>query len=142
METAIGSIPNGNQLLLYESVRRHLFYLGGVPRWVTEYILLLLKEIERIPSDDSLTIESIENAYFVIRNLYIDTWGKGLKDIDFVKLTAYAISEIEVSESSQVINNMSWARVRDSSLCLLTKRYEVNVSNNESFDCESNVSVY
>ena len=125
VETAISFIPNGDRLLLHAPVRRHLFYLGGVPRWVTEYILRLLKEIENIPPDDFLTIETIENAFKTIKNLYVVAWGRSLGAINFIKLVAYAIAGQEVDEEVAVINDMSWSRVRDSSLCLLNDDHEV-----------------
>ena len=125
VETAISSIPGGTRLLLHAPVRRHLFYLGGVPRWVTEYVLRLLKEMQNISSDEFLTVETIEFAFKTTKNLYVETWGKSLNEIDFVNLVAYAISGFKVDESARVINNMSWSRVRDSSLCLLNIDYEV-----------------
>eukprot|EP00158_Paraphelidium_tribonemae_P001752 Partr_v1_DN24765_c0_g1_i1_m37133 len=50
VETAICSIPNEDQLLLQPAVRRHLFYLGVVSRWVTEFVLELLDQ--KIPPVD------------------------------------------------------------------------------------------
>jgi hypothetical protein len=127
VETAISLIPNGDRLLLHAPVRRHLFYLGGVPRWVTEYVLRLLKEIESIPSDDFLNIETIEIAFKTIKNVYVETWGKGLDPVDFVKLAAYALSGLNVDMVDKKIGGMKWSRVRDSSLCLVNEDCEVMI---------------
>ena len=127
VETAISSIPNGDRLLLHAPVRRHLFYFGGVPRWVTEYILRLLKDIEIIPPDDFLTIETIENAYIFIKNLYVEAWGGTLDPIDFVKLASYAISGVDVDLNDKKIGGMKWSRARDSSLCLVNDDYKVMI---------------
>lgn len=62
VENAIGSIANGYRLLLHAPVRRHLFFLGEDRMQITEYNLRLLKEMESIPPDDLLTMESNENA--------------------------------------------------------------------------------
>ena len=127
VETAISSIANGDRLLLHAPVRRHLFYFGGVPRWVTEYILRLLKKIESIPSYDFLTIETIDNAFKSITNWYVGAWGQGLDPIDFVKLAAYAISGLRVDLEDKKIGGMKWSRVRDSSLCLVNDDFEVMI---------------
>jgi hypothetical protein len=127
VEAAISSVPNGERLLLHAPVRRHLFYLGGVPRWVTEYILRLLKEIERIPSDEFLTIETIERVFYAIKNLYVVEWGKGLSSLDFVKLASYALSGVRIVLNDKKIGGMTWSRVRDSSLCLINSRSEVMI---------------
>ncbi|KAI3643840.1 hypothetical protein MP228_010004 [Amoeboaphelidium protococcarum] len=127
VETAICAVPNGERLLLHAPVRRHLFYLGGVPRWVTQYILLLLKEIERVPSDSNLDVETIENAFLFVKNQYVEMWGKGLGPDNFIKLAAYALSGQQVDEELTDINGMSWSRVRDSSLCILSDSCEVMI---------------
>ncbi|KAF0707818.1 Aste57867_6533 [Aphanomyces stellatus] len=129
VESAVSSIVNGPLLLLHALVRRHLFYLGGVPRWVFEYIHLLLNLIPKdgIPKvgTTSLAIEEIEPAYFTIKDKYIESWGKGLEEIDLILLAAYSIAGVSVDPFTKVVGKMTWSRVRDSSLCLLTEKSEV-----------------
>ncbi|EPZ33719.1 hypothetical protein O9G_002357, partial [Rozella allomycis CSF55] len=175
MARSIESIPCGIDLLKQTPVRRHLFYLGGVPRWFTEYILLLVKDvsgrydkvptveeaekafqsvkiqyiaawgkinidgngsrisipyaiIHEIASDDKVpTVEEAEKAFKSIKACYIEAWGKvkengmykTLKEIDFIKLAAHSFSGLKVVLNSKVIGNLSWARLRDSSVCLI-----------------------
>ena len=125
METAISSVHNGDRLLLHAPVRRHLFYLGGVPRWFTEYVLRLLKEMENIASDDFLAVETIENVFKEVKSLYVEQWGQNLDAIDFIHLASFAISGIPVNLAEKKIHDMKWSRVRDSSLCLLNEDRQV-----------------
>ncbi|RKP15542.1 hypothetical protein ROZALSC1DRAFT_26370, partial [Rozella allomycis CSF55] len=126
MERSVESIPCGFDLLQQTPVRRHLFYLGGVPRWFTEYIWLLVKEVSE--RDDKVpTVEEAEKAFKSIKACYIEAWGKvkengmykTLKEIDFIKLAAHSFSGLKVVLNSKVIGNLSWARLRDSSVCLI-----------------------
>ncbi|RKP15997.1 hypothetical protein ROZALSC1DRAFT_31867, partial [Rozella allomycis CSF55] len=75
MERSVESIPCGFDLLQQTPVRRHLFYLGGVPRWFTEYIWLLVNEVSE--RDDKVpTVEEAEKAFKSIKACYIEEWGK------------------------------------------------------------------
>jgi hypothetical protein len=38
IEAVITSVENGEVLLQQAPVRRHLFYLGGVPKWIVLYV--------------------------------------------------------------------------------------------------------
>ena len=126
LETAISSIPYGEELLSYIPVRWHLFYLGGVPRWVTEYILRLGLVIER-GRGSSLTAEVIENVFNEIKGAYVEEWGKCLSSLDFIELAAFSVSGKVITLSDKRIHGMTWARVRDSSLCLISPRYDVMI---------------
>ncbi|RKP18705.1 hypothetical protein ROZALSC1DRAFT_22966, partial [Rozella allomycis CSF55] len=126
MARSVESIPCGIDLLKQTPVRRHLFYLGGVPRWFTEYILLLVKDVsgryDKVP-----TVEEAEKAFQSVKIQYIAAWGKinidgkykALEPIDFIKLAAFSFSGLKVVLNSKVIENLSWARLRDSSVCLI-----------------------
>jgi hypothetical protein len=74
-----------------------------------------------------LAVETIENAFKSIKNLYVVAWGKGLDPIDFVKLAAYAVSGFNVDLEDKKIGGMKWSRVRDSSLCLVNDDSEVMI---------------
>ncbi|KAH9081413.1 hypothetical protein LEN26_021296 [Aphanomyces euteiches] len=124
IETAVSSVAYGPSLLMQSPVRRHLFYLGGVPRWCFEYISLLLQKIDQT-GKDILPIEDIEQAFKTIKNSYIEEWGKQLTTVDFIKLAVYSVSGVPVDKSDTVVGGMKWSRVRDSSLCLLTDDSEV-----------------
>ncbi|KAI9346281.1 hypothetical protein BDR26DRAFT_916685 [Obelidium mucronatum] len=124
VETAVSSVTHGPSLLMQSPVRRHLFYLGGVPRWAFEYISLLLEKIQA-SNHVILSIEEIEESFKTIKNAYVEEWGKKLEDIDLIKLAAYSVSGIPVEKTSKVIAGMKWSRIRDSSLCLLTDNSEV-----------------
>ncbi|KAI3629529.1 hypothetical protein MIR68_012436 [Amoeboaphelidium protococcarum] len=87
VENAIGSIANGYRLLLHAPVRRHLFFLGEDRMQITEYNLRLLKEMESIPPDDLLTMESNENALTQIENCSMETWERSLGAINLIRFT-------------------------------------------------------
>ncbi|KAG9405244.1 hypothetical protein AC1031_004352 [Aphanomyces cochlioides] len=124
IETAVSTVVNGPSLLMQSPVRRHLFYLGGVPRWCFEYISLLLQKIDQT-RNVILSIEDIEQAFKTIKSSYIRKWGKGLADVDFIKLAGYSVAGVSVDDSATVVGGMAWSRVEDSSLCLLTDDSEV-----------------
>ncbi|KAF0714876.1 hypothetical protein As57867_003635, partial [Aphanomyces stellatus] len=124
IETAVSSVHHGPSLLMQSPVRRHLFYLGGVPRWCFEYISLLLQKIDQT-GNDILPIEDIEQAFKTIKSSYIRKWGKGLAAVDFINLCGYSVAGVSVLKSDTVVGGMKWSRVRDSSLCLLTDDSEV-----------------
>lgn len=105
-------------------VRRHLFYLGGVPRWVFEYIFALMA-IVRNRQSKIPTVEEAENAFKQIKGRYVNEWGKTLDSLDFVTLCAYSISGKGVDLSDKDIGGMKWSRVRDSSLCIISDSLEV-----------------
>ena len=129
VENTISSVFNGDLLLMHAPIRRHLFYLGGVPRWVLQYVSLLLETLSNqqqlLRGNDVLSVEIIENVFSRIQDLYVNNWGKDLDPIDFVYLAAYSISGVPVVLVEKVIHNMKWSRVRDSSLCLLNENSEV-----------------
>lgn len=127
VENIIHAVPNGDRLLLHGPVRRHLFYLGGVPRWVIEYILPLLEGLESIKSDDFLSIEYLEGMFEIIRIVYIDKLSKLPGPQNLIKLAAYAISGIEVAEDATDVGSMTWSQVRDKSLCVLNMKSRVMI---------------
>ncbi|KAI3632076.1 hypothetical protein MIR68_009912 [Amoeboaphelidium protococcarum] len=127
IEEAVCSCPNGQRLLLHAPIRRNLFYLGGVARWVTEYILMLLHELELIPADEFLSVATIERAFNFIRREFVDRWGGNLDPIDFVRLAAFALSGQPVVLNDKQIGGIKWSRLRDSSVCLINDDNQVMI---------------
>ncbi|EPZ34850.1 hypothetical protein O9G_001981 [Rozella allomycis CSF55] len=125
MERSIESIPCGLNLLKQAAVRRHLFYLGGVPRWFTQYILTLVDKVSE-SVDKVPTIEQAKKAFQCTEAQYINEWGRvrengrrrHLEQIEFIKLAAYSFSGLKVVLNSKDIGNLSWAHL-EGSVCLI-----------------------
>ncbi|RKP17013.1 hypothetical protein ROZALSC1DRAFT_31147 [Rozella allomycis CSF55] len=119
MERSIESIPCGLNLLQQAAVRRHLFYLGGVPRWFTQYILTLVDKV-------SESVDKPKKAFQCTEAQYINEWGRvrengrrrHLDQIEFIKLAAYSFSGLKVVLNSKDIGNLSWAHL-EGSVCLI-----------------------
>ncbi|KAH9145158.1 hypothetical protein AeRB84_010926 [Aphanomyces euteiches] len=126
IETAVSSVVNGPLLLTESRVRRHLFYIGGVPRWCFEYISLLLQKIDAT-GNEKLSMGDIDSAFGIINQSYLEKWGKGLEDIDFIKLAAFYVSGVQVNNASRVVGGMKWSRMQDCGLCLLTDDSKVTI---------------
>ncbi|KAJ3002138.1 UNVERIFIED_CONTAM: hypothetical protein HDU68_006433 [Siphonaria sp. JEL0065] len=109
VETAVSSVAHGSSLLMQVHVRRHLFYLGGVPRWAFEYIsLLLTKVVKKLETTgkDILSIEEIEDSFIMIKCQYVNGWGGHLTDVDFLKLSAYCVVGVSVEVSARVVGGV------------------------------------
>ncbi|KAH9119668.1 hypothetical protein LEN26_011502 [Aphanomyces euteiches] len=126
IETAVSSVVNGPLLLTESRVRRHLFYIGGVPRWCFEYISLLLQKIDAT-GNEKLSTGDIDSAFGIINQSYLEKWGKGLEDIDFIKLAAFSVSGVQVNNASRIVGGMKWSRMQDCGLCLLTDDSKVTI---------------
>ncbi|KAI3635616.1 hypothetical protein MIR68_006254 [Amoeboaphelidium protococcarum] len=127
IEEAVCSCSDGQRLLQHNQVRRHLFYLGGVARWVTEYILMLLQKIEGIPADGFLSADTIERTFNFIKREFVDRWGGNLDPIDFVRLAAFALAGKPVQLNDKQIGGIKWSRLRDSSVCLINDGNQVTI---------------
>lgn len=75
----------GEHLLSLSCVRRHLFFLGGVPRWCMIFINELQSKIAD-RHDPTPTITEAQDAFNFTRSLYIDGWAGMLEQGDFLKL--------------------------------------------------------
>ena len=119
-------------LLKYSLVRRNLFFLGGVPRWVVDYLLALEKS-KGLSTDLSnvLSLEVIENCYTTITDTYVTSAFSVLNPRQCLRLAAFAISGRLVQPNELFGDKLTWARLRDSSLCLLSPRsdrgYKISV---------------
>eukprot|EP00732_Lithocolla_globosa_P001005 Lithocolla_globosa_v1_NODE_419_length_4112_cov_8.573330.p1 type:complete len:604 gc:universal NODE_419_length_4112_cov_8.573330:280-2091(+) len=119
--TAVESMPKGSDYTCHAPFTRHLFFLGGVPRWVAEYT-------EKVANSDGPLCPAIfEKAFAVqmeqrVNQLGFDiNWGND----EFIELAAYSLAGKQVNEAARDIGRMSWARIRDSSLCLLENDYVI-----------------
>jgi hypothetical protein len=63
VESAVASVPNGQVLLGFSPVRRHLFYLGGVARWTFQYIEILKAHMTKLKANETLDKDVIENTF-------------------------------------------------------------------------------
>ncbi|KAF0698997.1 Aste57867_10419 [Aphanomyces stellatus] len=130
IETAVTSVEYGKALLMHSPVRRHLFYLGGIPRWSFDYINFLQKLLYKKMQENRgeiLTTPEIEQAFSITTTTFVDSWGSDLDSNDLIKLAAYCVSGVAVDKSSKSVGGMKWSRLQDSSLCLLTEKSEVTI---------------
>ncbi|KAF0701561.1 Aste57867_7999 [Aphanomyces stellatus] len=113
------------RLLDYSQVCRNLFFLGGVPRWAVEYLLALKTE------SNVLSLEMIEKCYTTITDTYVTSAFSVLNPRQRLRLAAFALSGRLVQPDELFDDKLTWSRLRDSSLCLLTPRsdrgYEIVV---------------
>eukprot|EP00732_Lithocolla_globosa_P002410 Lithocolla_globosa_v1_NODE_1565_length_2482_cov_16.247631.p1 type:complete len:765 gc:universal NODE_1565_length_2482_cov_16.247631:2415-121(-) len=115
---AVESMPDTSRFITSPPFKRHLFYLGGVPRWVAEYTRKVASSPGRL---DAKTFEDAFRAQITqhVSNLASVKSGIGWGDGEFIQLAAYAFSGVEVQEGQKNIGGLPWSRIRDSSLCLL-----------------------
>jgi hypothetical protein len=121
----ISSVENGDRLLRHESVRRHLFYLGGVPRWAIEYVsplLKILRESRELRFDDDIK-PSYESIYSRFAGRMLEPFN--LKDL--IKLAAYALSGSFVKLSESPVAGIRWSKLRDQSVCIIDSQKKVMI---------------
>ncbi|KAG1705589.1 hypothetical protein DVH05_003276 [Phytophthora capsici] len=106
--------------LEHAQFRRNLFYLGGVPRWVVDYITAVKKDT--CNQEQPLTLKKIQTCYVNIWNTYVDNYLSSLETSQLVRLAAFAVSGQTVYPHETFGNDMKWSRLRDTSLCLLVPR--------------------
>ena len=129
VETAVSSTIYGPYLLTLAPVRRDLFYLGGVPRWAFEYVSSLVRELEKNGKDATLSLDQIKSQFDQIVGIFVEKWGgsEEFKAGDVIKLAAYSVAGVPVDLKNAVVGDMSWSRIRDQSLCILTQDNEVEI---------------
>ncbi|KAF4146719.1 hypothetical protein GN958_ATG04098 [Phytophthora infestans] len=118
--TFVESNADFAMLLRQSQVRRHLFMLGGVPRWVVEYLL----ELRSCLQGGVVSLQDINNCYDDVWTNFVDYYLRSpLVDLQtLVRLAAFAVSGVTVSPISTIDGRLKWSRLRDSSLCLLSPR--------------------
>jgi hypothetical protein len=124
IKLAIRKHPKFSCLLKYSAVHRHLFYLGGVPRWIVDYLLELQRRVD-LTKDPFIPLEKLNETYSAIWSLYISSYFTELDSIDLIKLAAYSLSSELVHPDDMFNGNgIRWSRMRDSSLCMLVEHIE------------------
>ncbi|KAG1696696.1 hypothetical protein DVH05_017919 [Phytophthora capsici] len=102
-------------------VLRHLFVLGGVPRWVVELLLKLKKCTQSDDSSESLdiSVESIDKCFRGVWEMYVEPYVNSLDFHRLIRLADFAVSNQQVQEFEPFDNGWKWSQLRDSALCLL-----------------------
>jgi hypothetical protein len=134
IEEAVGALSMGSVLLGYSPVRRHLLYFGGVARWAMQYIEKLFERMEESKGGNEVpSVDFIESSFLQIRDTYVRKWNESilnqmlLDHIDFVRLAAFSVSGRNVGIGEQFKHQVSWARLRDSSVCVIDYSGAVSV---------------
>jgi hypothetical protein len=124
VENMISSVENGDLLLKKAPVRRHLLYLGGVPRWIVLYASPL---IEALTAKRKLDLDDYDAVFEDIKELYADKLLQPLKKQDIIKLAAYSLSGCTVNEYESPVASTPWSKLRDKSVCILNRDKKVVV---------------
>ncbi|KAF4032784.1 hypothetical protein GN244_ATG15291 [Phytophthora infestans] len=122
--TFVESNADFAMLLRQSQIRRHLFMLGGVPRWVVEYLLKLRSCLQ----GDVVSLENINECFVDVLTSFVGyDVSSPLVDLQtLVRLAAFAVSGFTVNPFSTIDGRLEWSRLRDSSLCLLSPRASSN----------------
>ncbi|KAE8907100.1 hypothetical protein PF005_g8071 [Phytophthora fragariae] len=107
------------RLLKQAQVCRHLFYLGGVPRWVVDYLTTLRNTCE---AGKPLSLDNIIDCFDKIWARYVDAYLSRLQIQKLVRLAAVAVSGQMVDPNDTFDGDFKWSKLRDSWLCLLIPR--------------------
>ncbi|KAG3124954.1 hypothetical protein PI126_g22997, partial [Phytophthora idaei] len=105
-------------LLRHSQICRNLFTLGGVPRWVVEYIL----ELKRCSRPGVVSLDIINEFFLTIWSKYVESYWSSIETQTLVRLAAVAVSGLTVDPQGTIDGKLKWSRLRDSSLCLLILR--------------------
>ncbi|KAF4032779.1 hypothetical protein GN244_ATG15286 [Phytophthora infestans] len=107
-------------LLRQSQIRRYLCMLGGVPRWVVEYLL----KLRSCSQGDVVSLENINKCFSKVWTSFVYPYLiSPLVDLPtLVRLAAFAVSGLMVNPIDTIDGRLKWSRFRDSSLCLLSPR--------------------
>ncbi|KAG6962675.1 hypothetical protein JG688_00008497 [Phytophthora aleatoria] len=112
----VESINRYAGLLKYPQIRCDLLGLSGVPRWVVTY----LTEVKRAcDGSEDVSLKCISGCFGATWTMYVDRYLKSLDLPKLVRLAAFAVSGQKVQDIDRFDEDLGWARLRDSSLCLL-----------------------
>lgn len=104
-------------LLECAQICRDLFTLGGVPRWVVDY-LALVKNARG--EGETVSFDTIRDCFRNIWTKYVGKYLSMLSTAQCIRLAASAIAGQPASPSDTFDGDVKWLKLRDSSLCLLT----------------------
>jgi hypothetical protein len=123
VETMLKSHPNHEKAMksLCESgtFRRHLFLLGGVPRFAVEYAL---QAATRCTDGKSVSVQLLEKDFASVWNDRAVKWAANLDARSLLVIAAYAITgqAVKVGGSVTVRSKaVSWKKLADSGICML-----------------------
>jgi hypothetical protein len=123
MEVSLSSTNYGKQILELAPARRHLFYLGGVPRYFVEYSLLVGNTLK---TDSTPPVKILDQHFNSVWDKYIQQGIPGLTIDQILLLIAYSLSGIKVNLSDTPYRDkLTWKRLRDMSLCLIGDNCQV-----------------
>jgi len=122
MEKAL-STTKYSKILLLSPVRRHLFYLGGVPRFFVKYSCEVGSLPDLIPE-----FSKLEHKFNIVWNEYVSCGFPDLTSDQILLLIAYSLSGIPVNETDAPFKDKrTWKRLRDTSMCLIGEDSKVIV---------------
>eukprot|EP00475_Leptophrys_vorax_P020119 TRINITY_DN27545_c0_g1_i4.p1 TRINITY_DN27545_c0_g1~~TRINITY_DN27545_c0_g1_i4.p1 ORF type:complete len:120 (-),score=20.75 TRINITY_DN27545_c0_g1_i4:9-368(-) len=104
--TLIETNQTYSHLLSHLGIRRHLFYLGGVPRWVVNY----LTEVFNRSESEVVPLKVISECYDAIPERYASKYFVLLSSEDKIKLAAYSIFAQMVLPSSFFSSETKWSK--------------------------------
>ncbi|GMF17048.1 unnamed protein product [Phytophthora lilii] len=96
---------------------RNLITLGGVPRWVVEYLTSVSAARGKA---DSVSADVIAGCFNVIWKKYVASYLNVLAIEQRARLVVTAIVGEVISPSDTFDGETKWSTLRDNSLCLLT----------------------
>lgn len=126
IERAVGSSASARALAL-NPCRRHLFFLGGVPRYPLAYINCVndLWISESLPE-----VSELDSAYdSTVDQFSLGDWGD-LSVTQLLFLTAYSVVGQPISLKKGLLpweEKPRWSRLRDSSVCLIDEKKRVSI---------------
>lgn len=119
LSQCVSALQTAQDFILEAPFLRHLFFLGGVPRWIVEYTEAVAAM--NTPRDVAMYNKAFEDQIerFVCPLGKRNSGERGWGEPEFVQLAAYAFAGKTVAAGDPGIAGLPWSRIRDSSLCLL-----------------------
>lgn len=107
------------ELLENAQVCRDLVSLGGVPRWVVEYLASLIKAQRE---GNAVNSDTIKAGFERVWAKYVGSYVDQLTVRERMHLAASAVAGKVRFPSDTIDGDVKWSKLRDSSVCLLTVR--------------------
>jgi hypothetical protein len=104
-------------LLNNADVLKHLFFLGGVPRWIVDFLLVIVRRMDT--TMEKRVLKVVEDSFKETIRRYVSGNFEILSVEQKILLAAYSISGQVTNASSEFVPGIKWSKLRDSSLCLL-----------------------
>ena len=101
------------------TVRRHLFLLGGVPRFAVEYA----REASHLPTNGtSISADALTRVFGAVWNDRSAKWSSSLRSDLLLEIVAYAVTNTSVkADGSLTVGTESWTwrKIVDMGVCVL-----------------------